>query len=350
MPPEAVADKTGASPAGASSGVTTTGNITSGTASEALIKAASSAAESTTESVTPATTKAGDTTPTGEVKADPTTTAAATVQPKADGPADKATATGEAPEARITAATRNARTTLLQTIGDSVGLGRPLAEGDLKDLKTGMGLLTDLRDHAEEFFLSLGKELGYEIPQQAAETYTMPKPSLKSEDGREAYSAEEVSQIADIIERKVTAKLMGEMQPLIGDREARATETARESVIRESRTLAGQALTEAREMPHFKEHEPAISERMRALTTADPQLRQRIGAIGVLYRAYNEILKEKVFPSIDTSAETRIREDNARKAAGSTIVHPTGSSGDGKKVELRGVDDLARHMERMANA
>src|SRR5262245_61381298 len=136
MPATAI-ENAGASPAA-------TGNITSGTASEAMIRAASSAAESTPTA--PAPTPAGDTPQTGAPAGTPSTSPATSGQPAAGSPAaPPAAATGDAPENRIIAATRNARAQALTDVGQALGLDHPLSSQDLQDLSLGLQILKELR-------------------------------------------------------------------------------------------------------------------------------------------------------------------------------------------------------------
>lgn len=336
---------------GGSSTPKTDASVTSGTASEALIKAASSVADEPQLKADPAATLSGDIPPKTGAEVEPGADAATTEQPKVGDGAAKPAA--DAPEARITAATRNARTQLALHIGTEIGLvgndGQPrsLNANDLPDLKVGMGLLSDLKQNSMEFFLTLGKHLGVEFPEEKAETYDFPKASLRSEDGQEAYSAKDMMAFADVLERKITSQLTGKIDPLLRGAETQREMQARDQVIRDSRVQAGQVLTDMRARPHFKTHEKEIAERLVAM---DPRVKKSLGAAGALFRAYNDVLAEKVFPSIETNAVKTVREDNARKAAGSSIIHPAAGGGDPKKPTLNSVDDLARHMEHLASA
>jgi hypothetical protein len=351
-------DKGGGSPpAGTGHPGGGTASVSSGTASEALIRAASSVAEADTPKppiqteAEPTAIPKGDTSAAVDGKPPVETTPPATGEPKPKEPAAAAAATGDAPEARITAATRNARTQLLSNIGmhldlrDESGQPRALTERDIPDIKVGMNLLRDIRENAEGFFMELGKRLGVEIPVGEKEDYTLPKPSISSEDGRTVYSADDVAKIVDIVERKITAKVMGEIQPL-RETTGRMTEAEQKAQAQyQSRVKAGQVLTDMRNRPHFKEHEPKIAARLKAM---DPRVKQSLGPVGALYQAYTDVLASDVFPSINTSAEQRVREENARKANGSAIVVPGAGGADPKKVELNNPGQLAKHMESLA--
>lgn len=353
MPPEVVADKAGASPA--SSTVTPPAglNITSGTASEALIKAASSA-EAATQSA-PVAKPAGDTPPAGGDKTTPVTTTAATELPKVEGQPDESAGKGEAPEARIQTAVKNARTNLLTQFGQAIGLtdangrARAVSTSDVEDIRIGMNLLRDLRTDARGFGTRLFQELGIELPQPKTEDYTFPKASLKSDDGQEAYSAGDIGKIAEILERKITAKLLGEVEPLRNAELSRAEQIQETQRRTESREMAGTVLTQMRNRPHFKENEPAVKARVAELLEADPQLHLRIGAVAVMQQAFQDVLETKVYPTLGQEAERKVREDNQRQAAGSTLVHPAVGAGDGKKVEITNVTQLAKRMEDMAS-
>lgn len=353
-------DKAGASPATTGSGSQPGGSmdktVSSGTASEALLKAASSVAEAETKpqpKAEPTATPKGDTSVKVEGKPPVETTAPATGEPKAGDPAAAAAATGDAPEARITAATRNARLSLLTNIGahlelrDEGGQLRALTERDIPDLKVGMGLLRDIRTNPEEFFVALAERLGVNLPEPKEEDYTLPKPSLQSEDGKAAYSADDMNKALEILERKLTAKFEGQLKPLqeTTGRMSEADETAQ--VQHNSRVKAGQVLTEMRTRPHFKDNEVKIAATLRQM---DPRIKKELGPVGALMKAYTDVLASDVFPSLSSTAEQRVRDENARKAAGSAIVVPGAGGGDPKKVELHTPDQLALHMERLAAA
>jgi len=177
--------------------------------------------------------------------------------------------------------------------------------------------------------------------------WQIPKAALRSEDGKEAYAAE---QVVDIVTNKVAEALEAfkneHLQPL-GQRFEQMDE--REQVVQlihDSRTEAAEVMAEMRQMPHFKENEAKIGEILKALP---PKLKERAGAIGSLQIAYNKFLRDSVFPTIETAAEQRVTERMRTKAAaGSGQVTPAGQSQSPGKTKPKTPEELSRHMAAMA--
>lgn len=317
------------------------GNVTSGTATDAMIKAAT-AASSAEESATTPDASAG--------AIPPGATSDARGQPKVTG----ATVTsGEAPVSRIEAAVKNARAEARAAVEAQYAWAKDV---DPQDVQVGGALLYDLRTNAKQFLQELAQELGATLSfgTPTAETVetvdeAFPAPDLVSPDGRlKTYSDATLQKMLHIHGRKVAKELRGEMAPMLefvnGERETRAEQGRQQQVVEATKS----ALAEARKLPHFtKENEPLIAEKLKAI---DPSIRRQVGSVAALYIAYNQMLSEKVFPTIETAAEVRVQNNNSKKAAASVGAHPVDQGGEAKKPVLRGVDDLAKHMERLAQA
>lgn len=333
--------------AGSGAAPAASGNITSGTASEAMIKAATTASSA---EAAPAVNLTGDTAkPAGDGTSGATSDA--TGQPVPTGqPA--ATGTAEAPQARIEAAVRNARA----EVESKYAWAKGITPEQQRDIPTSLGIIRELRSNALGFWRRLGQELGQNVQAPAAAAAVVeekeeafPEPMLRSEDGKGAYSDGQVREIAAMLRRQITKELRGEMKPMTEffDKE----QTSREERASNERSMrkAGWAMTEARKLPHFtKENEPAILAKLEAIPA---EIKREIGGVAALHMAYNQFLAETIFPNIETAADARVRASYDKKAAASRgQVHPTDQGGEGKSVEIKGVDGLARHMERLAAA
>lgn len=326
----------------------TTGNVTSGTASEALIRAATAAssAETPAEGAASATGPAatGDTssaavTGTHGPKPD------ATGQPPTTGQPD-ATGTTEAPPSRIEAAVRNARAAVEKQFEWAKGF----TAQDVGDIKQSIVLVRWLKEDPQGFYAALGNDVRIrQTPPQAqpaAQPYKYPKAELRSEDGKGAYSDEQVQAIVANAVQAVKAELMGEMTPIREHFQTEQQRSKQAEAGRRAGEMSKRALTQARTFPHFKENEQAILEKLVAI---DPALREEIGPVAAMHLAYNQVLAEVVFPNYEAAADKRIRDEYARKAGASRgQVDGSASAGEGTKPVLNNVDQLARHMERMA--
>lgn len=332
--------------AASSTGATSSGNVTSGTASEAMIKAATAASSAETPAAATPATPAAPPAPVEAPKGPQIPPAAATVQPpKPETPA-VAKPSAEAPDARITAAVRNAREKTRSEVEEQYGVRGV----NPQDAKLALEMLNEIRRDPRAFIQQLQREVGSETPEHEEEGY--PEPDLKSADGKlKTYSDVTLQKMLDAHARKIQKQLMGEMRPVMDF--YGKEKTAREKAERQERiqSRVAQTMDAARKLPHFTpENEPLILERLQAM---DPAERRAVGPVAALYMAYSQLLAEQVFPTLQTTAETtaeaKVRQSFARKAATSQgQAHPTDSGGEGKAAKLDSVDALARHMERMA--
>lgn len=312
-------------------------SVSSGTASEAMIKAAGAASSAAAQPAGGA--DAGDTTKLAGAEAAPVTKPVATAQAASTGPAAATANRGEAPEPRIVAAVRNAREEVE---------GRYAWAKDLNpaDVQNAMSIFREMRMDLAGFLRRAASETGLRIADNEQEKpWEMPGGRLRSEDGTAAYSVDEVKDIIAHMRQELTEQL----KPLSQFRDDTTRAASMQQRVAESRERVSHALTAARALPHFKEHEEKIAEKVRAI---DPETRNQVGVIGCLHMAYSQVMADTVIPGIESGAAQRVREENERKAATSTgTVRPGGSSADGGKVpRLDNVRDLATHMARMAQA
>lgn len=340
-------DNAAASVTGGAPEPSTSGNVSSGTASDAMVKAAMAASSADGS-------PAGNEAETAAITAGIAgTVAKPVVDPNQPAKGAQAATKGEAPESRIQAAVRNARAEVETQYAWAKDLNPT-------HVSVAMDVATEISRDAKGFASRLAGELGMKLvpikeqaqPPQGGQATgdgqaELPKPRLRAEDGTAAYAADQMPAIIDAITKRITAQFEGRIKPLVDDRE-RNQRTALATEQRESarQTVEG-ALAKARQLPHFtKENEPHILGLLKAIPQAE---RLQMGPIGAMYHAYNQFLAQKVFPSVDTAAEERVRASYAKKAATSVgSGHPVDQGGNGKSTEIKGVDGLARHMERLA--
>jgi hypothetical protein len=336
------------------------GNVTSGTASDAMIKAAmaASSAEGSAAGAQADGTAAltngivGDTSkvvPPGEGDANKPTT---TGQPETG-----AAATGgkEAPEPRIVAAVKNARADERAIIDKEIGWARGLSKDNVS---VALDITSEIAANPQEFATRLAGELGMKLvpanqpaaAEGGAADFKLPAPRLRAEDGTAAYSADQMPEIVKGIVAHVTSTLNSRLQPIETERQQTAAQAKETAALNQRVRIVTGALNKARELPHFKENEPAILQVLKDMPAED---RRALGPIAAMHQAYNTFLATKIFPSIETAAEERVKKSWGKKAATSTgSGHPSNNGGTGTKERIRDGDvgGLAARMAAMAEA
>lgn len=337
---------------GPSTGAASSGNISSGTASEAMIKAATAASSAAADPAA----KPGDTAVVSGGAATSTTTAGATDQLKPQAGSDApAVAKGPVPFERHEASVKNARAE-----------GR--AEGEkqyewakgykAEDVRNAMGWLSDIRsgrERATAFYHQLGQELGLSTAQPATgatgqpaaggEDEKLPSGSLKSEDGRRAYSEEDMTKVLEVHGRNLMRQFETRFKPVneFVTTERQSRQDA--EITQRTERTAKEIIEDMEARPYFKEHKAAIAEKFQAIPM---DVKQRIGFPAAMLRAYNDVLAERVYPSIDQAAEERVKAANAKKAAATRgSAHPSDQGGEGQKPKLRNQAELAAHMRSL---
>ncbi len=325
---------------GTSENGTSSGSVTGGTASDALIAAASAASSADTSA------EGTSATPTPSATAAPGgPTVPATSGPEASGqPAPAAGTRGPIPLDRHEQILRNTRAELEGRYGWAKDLNPQQAQ-------TAVQLLNELQRDPAAFYRELGQRLNggrQETTPQVEEQD--PEPLLVSQDGKEkAYTAGQLKQIRELDAKRLRASILAEFAPMMDFFKSEQGTRQENAVRAEADQVAQAALADARKLPHFtKENEPEIAALFAAIP---PETKQRYGSVAALMLAYNQFLAQKVFPTIETDAARKVRDANDRKAATSAgHAHPTSQGGSGKPVALKNVTDLARHMERLAEA
>mgnify|MGYP001614198964 CR=1 FL=1 len=237
--------------------------------------------------------------------------------------------TGEAPESRIQAAVANARRELTDRLGWAEHLDR-------EEVQDAVDMLRELSSNPREFMARLQQEL------QGDEIEPDPDPDLVSPDGKvKAYSHAAVAKLLGNLEKRLSKQFRPALEYATESRASQAVQ----SRIAEYQRVGREALSEARKMPHFTEHEALISQK---LADMNPEYRRSIGAIAALHVAYTQVLQEKVFPTLRQQTEQEVLsgfKKSANSSAGS--VQPGGGT-SGKPVLKDGdVDGLAKHLEHL---
>lgn len=313
------------------------GSQSSGSASQALIKAATAASSPAipTGEATPAQpiTPAG-VSPTGTTQ--PATGAQTVVDP-----AQTEATRDTTPEARITAATRNAREKAYQEFG-----GYQPAQ-----VREAMDLVTSIQRDPVGFITQIIKDVqakGFQLPglgaapAQDSRLTDFPAPDIETTDGKiQGWSRESVIKALNFQKQQLMEELNPDLQFVRTERERSAVETQRQ----ETRSQVADIKSHVEALPHYKENETAIAEKLRTLNTEHPDIIKRFGVPAALYRCYSEVVAEVAHKT----AETKVREDFAKKA-GTSIgsAHPVSTGGDAKAPQLRSQAELAAHLERLA--
>jgi hypothetical protein len=312
--------------------------VTMGAASPELI--ASLTAASSADS-TPDANQAGDTTAqvgTGTPEATPD----ATGQPASAEPTGSQPGTDRTPQHRIEAAVRNARE---QARAEVMREFQAFQGINPDDARLGIQVLSELRADPEKFFRELGQRINGGQGQQVEEE-AIPEADIVSKDGQlKTYRAETLQKVLDIHGRRVMAQVMKDLKPFVDFAQTEQQTRREQQQEAQVRSQVNEALTEARQLPHFKDNETAILEALRAMPV---EMKRAKGPVASLYAAYHTVLKDRVFPSIDQAAEGRVRQQLSRKEATSMgSAHPVDQSGNAKPA-IRNESELAAHMARLA--
>lgn len=313
------------------------GDVTSGTASEAMINAAmaaSSAAEtpSGADGVTPI------------VTPEKPETAPAVVETAATVDAKK----GPIPFERHEAALANARTKAAEEATTKALERFAWAQGlDPADVKAKLAVIARLYDDPKKFKADLEAEMKasglIEEPEEA-----MPEADIVDPTGTlKTYSIDAFKKALAIETKKIAKQLRAEMAPLQErhktDQEKADAATKQGHIDRvTASTMAG-----IRALPHFpkdKAEEGKILAEMRAIPA---ETRAAVGGVAALYMAFEAYKTKHVYPTLQATAAEEVRKANAKKAAGSSIVGPVDNGTEAKPNALRNVNDLAAHMAQL---
>lgn len=361
FPPES-GSGSGSAENGATPG--TDASVTSGSASESLIAAAlaseSSSGGSATETEAEKVAKAtgidisGDTSKPGAK--------AGTATPDATGQPDL-TGLGQAPPNRIEAAVKNARAAAVAETEARFSWAKDLNPDDVRDA---IRLTSALAADTTQFLQVLAAAQGFQLvkPGERVESgekpvvrkpFALPEPQLHSEDGKGAYSSDQVAVILKDFADDLKAEFGGQLKPLLTAREEGEKAAAVAATREEIRQTVTDAMTDLRSKPFFqveKDGQKIDSPKIMEYLLAIPAKTRQRNPIAALHSAYATYMEKDILPNYGKISEQRVRDENAKKAAGSGIARPGGSSGNGDSANtpIRGVSGLAAKMEQMWNA
>jgi hypothetical protein len=340
------------------------GAVESGTASDAMIAAfaASSAAEGDSDPDSAETEEAPDLTgDTSELGGDDTTATG-----NAKGSQVPTGARGEAPLSRIEAATRNAREKAIQETEAKYAWAKNVQQ---EDVRVAFNIASALLEDTPGFAAKIAAEIGMKLvpinetgsaaaAPATGGAFKLPKAELRSEDGKGAFSEEQMSQVLTDFAAHLEAKFGDRVKPLESMRTQMTEREQRARITAEATASVNEMMADFRARQYFmvddgkggKIEHPSI---LRNLQAIPHSVRVKIGAEASMSRAYNKYLQEEVFPTIGTTAAAQVRNENARKLRGSTgNASVSGSTGRGTGTKLRDGDvaGLAAHMAKLAGA
>lgn len=211
---------------------------------------------------------------------------------------------------------------------------------DANQVRADLALVQRMRSNPRDFWQQLGREIGGDQPEPE-----LPRPDLRSEDGRLAYSAETMAKYMDIREQALMRKLMGELQPFVEGYQQDRDQRAQEAQSAQQRSVIAHALAQLRAQPSFKDNEKLIAEKLEAM---DESYVESVGLVTALHVAYNQVLSEVVFPGYEDRAAARVREENQRKAGTAGSAPPTSGTPSSSGKLPSNQRELASHLERLS--
>lgn len=332
------------------------GYVASESAIDAMIKAASSFSSEET----PATGGEAGTVAKPAGAAGDTTAAGATPQTGASGQPQTGAA-GQAPENRIQAAVRNARTDERTKVEQQYEWARSIPENRRADVPVGIEMLDEIRRDPVAFVTQLASELqarGHQLnfgggqtqAEAAAVTgdFKIPKGNLVAEDGRRAHSEEQLGEIVEGLTRHILSQVDTRLKPAQTFVQGEQRRQEQTQLHEEARGKREALMSKMRALPHFTpENEGRILEIARAVSQEDRAL---LGPAGLIHHAYTTFVNNEVLPKQRLMSEEEVRKENAKKAATSIGQQRVNGSTTGAKVaDIKGVPSLAAHMEKLAS-
>lgn len=228
-----------------------------------------------------------------------------------------------------------------------------------QEAQTAIELLQELRTNPVAFYRQLNQDLlgrpEYATQlQPTAPTQEDPEPKAdlvtRGPDGREirVYSEEQQQKWRDWNNARVMKNVDEKLNPL-NEFHRTQQEFVQQAEIRErAKAHTESTMAEMRKMPHFAgpENEEKIAQKLRAIP---PHIKKQVGAVAALNMAYNQHLRDNIFPTLNQTAEQRVREEMARKAnAGAGTVTPGGGNQPRGTVQPKNTSELSAHLRKLA--
>ncbi len=140
-----------------------------------------------------------------------------------------------------------------------------------------------------------------------------PQPDLQTPDGLLVYSAQQQVKREAWVKRQLLAEVQGTIKPLVDERQQREQERAYQATVAKVTGEAEQTVNELKELPHFWENRKAILAEW-----------QSHGGKLSLERAFLNVLKRDIFPTLSQTAQAKVVAD-MRKQAHAGSVNPKGA-------------------------
>lgn len=266
---------------------------------------------------------------------------------------------GQAPESRIESAVKNARATAVAETEAKYAWAKGI---DQETVKTSFGLVEAMLTDTPKFLRTLAAQEGFQIvpigEKPAVETggaerkpFALPKAELRSEDGKGAYSEEQLGQILKDFAADLKAEFSGQLKPILSDRERAQKQADRDAEVHQASAIVTETMTELRAKPFFqvenKDGKKVDSPKIYEYLMAIPEKARQANPVAAMHRAYATYMEKDILPNFGAISAQRVRDENAKKAAGGGIrPNAGGGNGDTAPKPIRGVNELAASMER----
>ena len=197
---------------------------------------------------------------------------------------------------------------------------------------------------------------GAPIPGQKPVAMEWPKALLRSDDGRGAYTDEQLREVLAIEREQWMSELEERFGPLEEMHSSMEEQREFAQIMHQSRQDSANFMTELRQLKHWPSGTP---EQVRAgerkiagyLAAIPRQVKENIGAVAATYQAFQMYLQSDVYPTLESSVEQRIRDDFKRKAAAGTgTVVPGQQTNQPPPNKPTNPAELSSHLERLFTA
>jgi hypothetical protein len=197
---------------------------------------------------------------------------------------------------------------------------------------------------------------GSPIPGQKPVAKEWPKAILRSDDGRGAYTDEQLREILDIEREQWMSALEERFGPLEDMHSSLEEQREVTQIMHQSRQDSANFMTELRQLKHWPSGTP---EQIRAgerkisgyLAAIPKEVKDNVGAVAATYQAFQTYLANDVYPTLESSVEQRVRDDMKRKAAAGTgAVVPGQQTNQPAPKKPTNQSELSAHLESLFTA
>jgi hypothetical protein len=239
-----------------------------------------------------------------------------------------------------TAAAQRALTEYQQRTGWAEGLNQRTWQQTQQQIRA-------LQENPIDFYERLGRELKAHphLGPQLKAPSEVPKPSLKSEDGKAAYTAEEAQALVNHFVNQAQVQTGQQVQQLQRQLDGLQQSDRKRSMQAESQVYTRDLMAEMSARPGFVDNQGAIEKAFAAIPKTDVA---RDGVRASLYRAYLDVFTKSIGPSQAKKTEQRVLT-TLKKKAGATAVDPSDTP-TSDRTGPKNVRELAKHLESLASA